>query len=218
MNLDDRIQALMRSKKYKKDFEKYIEQCRKKGIADKCIVSGSHALIFPLSDEAKKLCKRYEIPYPVSPEPPEVLPKTSGEKATHFPLPPVVQVPRIEKGKPLWGLEDGRYFTVKIDFVQTLEGIRKVIDELYAYYSPRAKADERDRESIIEDEPKALTHWQVYDVVERGKMEGKSILSITKEFVGINESPSNNPRVKTYYERIRNAYRKAEKQIREVEF
>jgi|Deesub1362A_J573_1020465.scaffolds.fasta_scaffold00319_14 hypothetical protein len=207
MKYEDRIQALKRSSKYRKDYKKYEDYLKKKGIIDYSLID-IITPIFKLSSEGHKLCKKYKILYPFNPDNP---PK-NGTDTAKISMPAVFPLPlRVKRsGEHFFGLEDARFLNVKIDISRTLSDIQKDIKTLYHSYSKQIKVPKRNRDL---DLPKGKTIWDIYDM----RKQGKTILQITKDIFRITESPSNDAIAKSKYRIIERAYNKAKKLIKEAE-
>jgi hypothetical protein len=71
----DRIHALKNSQMYRKDFKRYLKEYKNEGNSDYNIVgimpdypkTKRKEAIFILSDPAEKLCRKYELRYPIDP-------------------------------------------------------------------------------------------------------------------------------------------------------
>ncbi len=203
MKFEDRIQALKMSSKYKKDYKKYDENRKKKGIDDVFLID-SITPLNRLSPEGQKLCKKYKIPYPFHPD--------ANINGIHF-VPSVLPIPiRIKKtGEQIFGLEDEQFLNVKIDINSKLKDIKKDIGNLYHFYSKQIKLGDRDGTIEL---PKGISIW---DIFEMRHNQNKSILQITKEIFKIKESPSNDVISKSKIRTIERAVSKAKKLIQEAE-
>ena len=215
MKLEDRIQALKRSDRYRKDYKKYDEYRRKHRIIDSCIIDGFTAT-FTVSPEGKKLCRRYKIPYPFDPDQDiavlpgnQFLPLEKGMKIPSiFPIPLKI----TKQGEQTFGLEHGKYLHVAIDIDQNLDTLKKDLQRLREIYSRKQQQDERDRDTALENNGKSLTIWEIYDKVHKDK---KAKVQITREFFDVQGSPGYEFN-QSLYKQVKEAYNKAAKLIESV--
>lgn len=203
MKRNDRIEALRWSEKYRKDFDKYRAALKKRGLYDASVGD----FIFPLSPAAKRLCRKYKIPCPISPESPEILPPLSpGERppATVVKLPAAIPVSRWDKdGKCRVGPEDDGFMTVKLDFDSSLPDIQKAVDDIYHRHKPSSKSTPRNRNSS--GLPDGISIWDIYAMRHR---ENKNLADITRELFNISGSLAEGSE-KARYRTIERAYKKA---------
>lgn len=215
MKLEDRIQALKRSSKYRKDYEIYDEYRHENGIIDSCILD-KITPIFHISPKGKKLCDKYKIHFPFDPDGEiEFLPGSQIIPVSQINMPSVLPLPikKIKSGENIFGLKERRFLCVSIDMTQDKETIIKELSELYAKYSQQAKMGRRRRDTTIVYMKKFLSHWDVYDKFE----SNQSYHQIAEELLGRGIVPSKDREGKSYIDRIRLAHKKALRQIEEVE-
>lgn len=101
MKLEDKIQALKRSSKYREDYKKYDAFRGKNKIFDTCL-DECLTPIYHVSPEGQKLCEKFKIPFPFNPD-----------AAIDMPILPITPKPlRREKSKSIFGLKEGKYLEV----------------------------------------------------------------------------------------------------------
>ena len=238
IKLSDRIQALKRLERYKKDYKKYDEYRKKHGIVDSCIID-NFIVIPKVSPEGKKFCQKYKILYPFDPDQDiAVLPGSQFmplEKGLHIPsiFPISSKIPkkkdvlglkqglmkssnfpislRIEKEEDIFRLEHGKYLHVAIDIDQKMATLTKDLRRLRRIYSRKVQEDERNRDSVVKNENNgaSITMWDIYKMVHK---EGKNLVQITREFFGVQGSPGYDFDEK-FYKKINRAYQIAVKKI-----
>ena len=214
MKFEDRIQALKRSLKYRRDYKKYDEYREKHGIEDIYLMN-SIAPLRNVSPRGQKLCQKYDIPNPFNPDEDfqvlpgnQIIPLAKGIK-----IPAVLSVPLKKKktGEQVFGLKDVRYLRADIDITRNLKDIKKSISDLYHYYSKQIKEDKR---NTVIDLPKGITIWNVYDMKHS---HNKTTIQIVKDVFKIKDSPSYNKVAKSKRSKIDRAIKKAKDLIHEIE-
>lgn len=204
LSLNDMLNALKRSPKYREDFDSYIQYCVENNIKDKIVIDWlCPTPLVHLSESAQALCTKYGIPFPIHPSATiQHYPDKRFipiEEATDFPAALPLPLKLGKDGKTYYGLKDRRYLTVQLDFDRTQDEIIRAIRRLYKFYTSQAKGNKRHRTT-------ELSPWKIYDEV---KIRGKAFTKIAKEITGINENPSYNETVDAARKKVREAYEKA---------
>lgn len=202
MRIEDRIQALQRSNQYLIDYEKLQEKDR-----GTIVGTGKQIFILPLTDAAFAFCQKYQIPVPIS----------KPQNIPYYIIPAVIEQPYMMlNGKPEWGIDEINRLFVSIDMTRNRDDILESVTAYYKKYSSQIEMiKERETVSEVRCGDKMLTHWQVYDLIT---YEKKTKAQITKELVGTNKAiHSGHEGLKSTYDAVGYAYRKACKQIRQAE-
>lgn len=217
MKWGDRIEALKRSKKYRKDYKEYEADRIKQGFNEYGSID-----IFEqqMSEKARSLCDKYHIPYPINPK----------ETAIHDPSgkvvgqvgvddnTPAIRVNRARLGEDTtYGhvKQDGKFITIQItiDTSKTQEQIEDEFKNLYKHLFTQGPKKERSPRTYLRYQGKKIDHWLVYDMVEKGE----SPSSIMKKFFGVTEKPSLDEKAMARYKQIKRYYDKAVSLIGEFE-
>jgi len=201
LTFKDRVEALRRSERYRRDFEIYRQYCLDNSVTDGCLLDWlCPTPLTNLSKGAQDLCEKYGLPFPINP----TGMATRLPDETHQPIKDTIEWPAVnplplEKGKSVFGLEGGRYLNVSIDIERTEGEITQAIKKLYKHYSAQVKGNQRHGNTELDP-------WDIYDQVE---IEGKNVLQIAKEIMGINENPAYNSVIDAARKRVEAAYDKA---------
>lgn len=224
---DDRLQALIHSKKYAEDFKKYLNDKR---VDQNDGVSGDKPWDFNVrySDAGRKLCEKWGIIHTIWPRP-ELLnfkvPKMDENENiaynVNFVFRPVSHLDPPEKwrefevasaGQPednLINSINGK-LVLMIDTSYPRDQIDKELSSWLDHYTSKSK--ERVRELLDSED---LDIWEIYRMKE---FENMKFTNITDQIY----YPADTPDYKktswdAYYKIIRRAYKKAEKIIKSIE-
>lgn len=220
----DRIQALKRSPMYAKDYKVYLKEYKKRspdeidiiGIIPSHPSTKKNEAYFVLSRAAKKLCKKYNLRYPIDPKTPfhesdlirlcspinYFIPRefvhelqeclTGGENDINM------------VGKKLTSYLDNR-ITIMIDQTFSKDMIeaefKKIVDDWSKISQNRIKGNEIDI-------------WEVYD---KHKIEKNPLIQCAVEMLASGNQPGANTEDDRKYKMIKRAYEKACKIVAAVE-
>lgn len=211
MKIEDRIQALKRSTKYRKDYKKYDEYRRKNNIVDSFLLD-NFAPLCRISEEGQKLCAKYKIPFPFNPDGEvEVLPGSQTiplERGISVPSVLPMPIRKTKDGKQVFGLFDKRYLNISIDMTRLKKEIFQDIEKLCQYYKTQIDDKKRNKSA-------SLNCWDIYDKVKGQK--SKSVLLVAKGFYGFTKNPAYCEEAMNCYKLVKRAYEKAERLMREFE-
>lgn len=197
LTFKDLIQALKRSELYLRDLEKYLDYNNKNNIRDVYFL-GEFLTPVPLkklSIAAQKLCKKYNIPYPINPYDTSILEKLYNPAVVPLPLKDLT-----------FGLDDARFLTVQIDMTRPEEDIRADLKKLYKYYSGQINDNTRNKKTQVDP-------WEVYDRVQKGE----NPLQIAKSKFKVAGNPSYDSDVDKYRKQVERALKAAERMIKVFE-
>lgn len=179
----DKLQAIKRSKKYRKDYFEYDKERELTGVNDFFMYgekTGEKACV--LSESGKRLCEKWRIRFPVNPETKYV---TGEEACVHSPV-TYLDPPEQWKRIVLRAGKDGRKenithvnskLVLMIDTGYSADQIKTEIDKILSYWVRKTK--NRAKPS------KAVDIWWVYDEVEKGK----TIYQVAQEYAKNDTEP-----------------------------
>ncbi len=204
MELKDRINAVIRTPKYKKAFERY-SQIVKPESRSGMWMSGSEIFIHPLSQEANNLCVAFKIPYPFHPN--SIVPDG---------FPAVIPIAsRIEegkyRGKNFVGPGTDYCVHVKIDVTQPITKIQNEIKAMYERFNKGGDIKRRSRNRTNKKIEGGI--WEVYDQVTLGKL---TPYQVAKKF-GMQRKPADDKKADKIYRRVLDAYTKAREMVADVQ-
>lgn len=219
MKMRDKVQALKHSNKYRCDYELFRKSLQP-GEFYSSVGDGTTFSRTPLPSAVQAFCHRWRIPFPINPDDNsiQILPP-ANEKETKklikefYDFPTVMEMPqRGEAGKIVYGLDESLCLTVTIDMTQPFSTIQCELKQYYDRYSPQVKPhDTRNSDSKLPCGD--LDHWDVYQRI----IIGESAEEIARNLTGSKDSINDDPKLKACYEAVNRAYKKAERQIEEVE-
>ncbi len=195
MNTVNRINAVIRTRKYIKAFEKF-----RKGLKPGDTLTVQRRAFFysfslPTAEEAQKLCNKFRLP---SLFPPHFIIKE---------FPSVIPIPHsTADGRYQIGVEDDLCMPVRIDMTQSLPKIKEDIGKLYERYN--IEQNKQDTESG----PDNYSIWDIYDMVEKDNL---SLYKVARK-CGMECKPSDDLKANRLYQRVKRAYNKAQKMIDEA--
>ncbi len=204
----DIVQAFKHSKKYMEDYRIY----EKEREVNDWLSGDAQMYAIRLSKAGKKLCKKYNILYPINPFTP------AEERETTF-----IHTPITFLNPPaLWNKSQmGRNFfdnakdqevithvngklVLMIDTDYPRDQIKTVFKEFLKRYTEEPGKRLRDDNIDI---------WKVYKAKE---FENKNLLQITREENNVKGNPNYDGKVDAYYRQVKRAYRKASQIIKVV--
>jgi len=210
MRWNDRVEALKRSEKYRKDFEEYEAWRIQQGI-DECVVVD--AFEQKMSEKAKALCNKYHLPFPLHPEK-TMIHDFDGNVVGYMEKDgkaPAIKIDfaRLEKRKgrsPVAWDNDFLTIQLRIDTSQTQ---KQIVDEFSARYEhlllQKLGKKKRSSRTSLTYQGKEIDHWLVFDMMK----EKKNLAKVMKEFFGITKNPTYDKEAKARYEPVRRFYQKA---------
>lgn len=207
----DRLQGLIRSGKYRKDYEAYKQE----GGEDYHILHGTpETLPISLSEPAKRLCRKWGLRFPVNP----CERARPGDEEYVFPILSFLPSPQTwweEKSFTWTGEQDERQIE-RIDgklalLIDTSYPVKTIVDRFKDFLELHLiEAGKHTGERTREDEDV----WQIYD---KNTLEKKDFVTIIREVYDIKRKVIEDDRAKAYYDKTRRAFGKAEKIIETME-
>ncbi len=219
---EDQIQALKRSSMYAKDYMAFSKEYKKQNHIDSIIGIPSlpstkkKDVYFDISEPTKKLCKKYNLSYPIAPKSPfheSDLLRLRSPISFFYPREFGSELKKCLANKDkdlrvvgdkLLSYLDGR-LTIMIDlnFPRDLieKEFNKIMDDRSKPLSKRIKSNEVDI-------------WEVYDM---HKKENKNLLQIAVEKLNSGKQPGANTEDDRKLKIIKRAYEKACKIIEAIE-
>jgi hypothetical protein len=202
----DKVQALKHSKQYGEDYRKYEQEKEK----EDWFADDGESYFIRLSEAGKKLCKKYNLLYPINPFTP------ADEIETNYVHHPVTFLDQPKLWNEVIGSrfdsapEQGviTHINGKLVLMIDTELPRPQIEKAFKKYLDRytKKSGERLRDGVADI-------WQVY---RKKEFKGKNLLQITKELFNIVENPTYSPKGKALYNQVTRAYNKAKEIIKLV--
>jgi hypothetical protein len=217
MKWKDRIEALKRSEKYRKDYEEYEKWRIEHDTTEYGVLDTFEQ---KMSDKAEALCEKYRIPFPIPPKDTmifgpneEVLGGIEERTKT-----PAIRVRRRKLGNNEgYGhvTQEGQFITVQItiDTSKTQEQVEYEFKTLYKHLLSQGSGRKRRPRTSLTYQGKEIDHWFVFDKMT----EKKNLSSVMKEFFSITKNPTYNKEAKARYEQVRRYYQKALNLMREFE-
>jgi hypothetical protein len=219
MSSQDRIQATQNSKVYQKDYQRYEKQREKDGEVD-VTVGPPWEPCRNQSMAGKRLCKKWGLNRPISPDAPlEPLDCSTGKPSTDwlewmvegavypvtFPTEDELKMPTSVTNSTHYDVThlNGK-LCLLIDTSWPLDMIMDVLREFITHYAKENKGTLKK----TEEDP-----WEIYEMYRRTK----NLLEINRERYEISELPAYDVDADKYYQRIKRAYKKALKMIDYVE-
>ncbi len=213
MKIEDRIQALKRSTKYRNDYKKYDEYRKRNNVVDSFLLDYL-APLRKISKEGQRLCRKYKVPYPFNPD--EEIIVLPGSQAIPsecvMKVPSVLPIPlrKTKDGKHIFGLVDKQYLNVTIDMTRPKHVILRDLERLCQHYKAQIESDKRDKGSDVDC-------WEIYDFVEEQKQKGAENLRLIADLFYKKRKLSYHIEPMSAYMRVRRAYYKAKSIIKEFE-
>lgn len=159
MDTVNKVQALMRSEAYARDYQEYLDS-----NPDDVYISDGRVAAISRSEAGRALCRKYLIRYPVNPED---LRKDPGFIDTVFPA--AWENPRECDGQnKLYGPTADGELQVSIDLTRTLAEIENDIGKLYHHYIDQKNSDKKS----------SVDHWDIYDQAVGGASEDDIALQL----------------------------------------
>jgi hypothetical protein len=207
MLLRDRLFALKWSKKYKADYDRYEEYRQQNGVLDSFATDGGPSVsAFTVSEEGKKLCSKYGIPYPFSPYGDDL----PDEIRIDLDIPAAVVAQTIP-GTLADVMPSGTKLQFMIE-IDTTKSETRIIEEFVELYrrlkdiAMMAEREGRETSSTPDD-------WKIYAL----HRQGKSMAQIRRDMFGIKEHPAYDREADRYHHQIKRAIEKAEKLLNEFD-
>lgn len=140
MRTIDRVNAVIRTERYRKAFEEYKKALQKYPYVVDSWSNAGISVVMRSSRQADEICKKFKIPFPFSPD--LVL-----QPGLNFP--PVVVNGKL--GEDLW-------LPIKIDMTQKLKQVQAEIKRIHKSFYIRRRESKRNR-------PSRQNIWMIYDAV-----------------------------------------------------
>ena len=196
MDWKDRIEATIRSPKYRKEYQGLFKA-----------ESQSEQSVEQIIKEHELFSKKYRLRFPVDPYKPnaaeEYLMWNGGAVQTNY------------SSLVLFKFKGETFLDVSIDLTMSLDQIMKEIKGLYEFLVEDAdEKNDKKAKRKRNRQSKALNPWSVYD---KHVFEGKNKNQIAKELAGSKDNPAFNEEVMKMYHRVSHGLKKAEQCIKEVE-
>jgi hypothetical protein len=208
MLLRDKLNALRWSKKYRADYDRYREYNRQHGVQDSFVDDGSPIPVYNVvSEEGRKLCARFRLPYPYSPYDDEMPESIRSELDV-----PAVIMYNIPGTNAEVAVSGSRLsFMIEVDTEQSQTMITKAFTRLYRKMKEIASIPER---AGRDKRGKTLNHWEIYAL----RKQGKSKMQIMRvKFPAVTGTPAYDPKADECYKQVTRALKKADALIREFE-
>ncbi len=218
MRWNDRIEALKRSEKYRKDFEEYEAWRIEQGIDEIVVVD---AFEQKMSEKAKDLCNKYRIPFPIHPERTMIhdfdgnvvgyMKKDDKAPATK------IDFARLGKRKGYSGVAwDNDFLTIQLR-IDTSKTQKQIVDEFSALYEYllliKFGKKKRSSKTSLTYQDKEIDHWVVFDMMR----QKNNLSKVMKELFGITENPTYNRKAMSLYKQVQRRYNKALRLMSEFE-
>ena len=206
----DKIQALIRTRAYQKDFRELDDLAATALETDN---PDDHARYY---DKQEEMMWKYRVNALIGDKPDDIIFLTVGDIRNFFNEPTVTEIRaskpielRDKKGKLVGydyspNLVDGKYLLLKIDLTENRNSILINIKDKIDFY--RKYVNRRE----IRNREYTCSPWEVYDLHHN---EGLNFSQIARKLSGINENPAYNEKVMAKYKACKRAYSKAKEMI-----
>jgi hypothetical protein len=217
MKWSDRIEALERSEKYRKDYEEYEKWRIEHGI-DEIVVHD--AFEQKMSIKAKALCDKYHLSYPIHPDwtliyntDGDIVGSMGKEMKT-----PAIKINLTKLGNNnSYGhvLQDDQFITVQltIDTSKTQQQIEDEFKTLYQHWIAQGSGRKRSPRTNMTYQGKEIDHWLIFDMMKEKKNKSR----VMKDLFGIVENPTYDKEARARYNQIERYYDKACRLMREFD-
>jgi len=215
----DRMQALVRTPEYRKDYEEFNNLC-----PDNEDIGESKKAEDLYFKKWGEISEKYNIAFPFPLKYDGSLDVAFlGRETLKYPFSnvrPIVQTIKAGKEKPLRDengklikydftphLFDGKYLMLQIDLTAKKQAIMDSLEETIDHYRKVIKFKEKETRN---KGPKTLNIWEIYDMHHKEKL---SLPKIAQKLSGINKPSTYNKRVMKMYKAVSRAYKKAKELI-----
>ncbi|MBN2282745.1 MAG: hypothetical protein JXO48_02535 [Deltaproteobacteria bacterium] len=209
IGLYDKLQALKRSEKYRKDYDEYLS----KKTGDDALVGSLLDHSIKLSKAGRTLCDKYGLRFPINPDTP-----IDGD---NFPIECFPEIDSLityldppEKWHETLSTSvdnDNLYTHINGKLVLMVDTSRSYGELLEAF---KLLLKRWGQESSSRVKTSSIDIWHVYDEVEKNH---RNQLQVMRKLFDITRLPAYDGKADAYYKQVRKAYEKAKKIIEFVE-